>query len=238
MGYRKPYLTREGARAPSVTQIVKMGMDPGGLIHWACQRGQESPDLPVREALYAKKEADIGTAVHGLIHTYLKTGKLAQVAKLCPEVTFNDEQQEQIARAFQEFLDWLDFVEFEFVDGERRLCSSLSGEDFAGTPDCWGYLGKNRTPVVLDWKTSKRAYESMPLQLVAYAHLLRYGLDVDNDYEPIDFAPEELHLLLFSRDGRMTHKRWSHSDDLHLLLDTFCTQLELFSQLKQCRKLV
>lgn len=98
-----------------------------------------------------------------MIEGYI-TGKAGHV------VQFDDTVDQDAARdCFNNFVTWYKESGLEVVNAEPEDAVISKRYNFQGT---WDFIGKkNGIILVADWKTSNSLYETVGLQLSAYAHL-------------------------------------------------------------------
>lgn len=105
------------------------------------------------------ERAGIGTRVHRLIETYIKSQPYQHLL------------DDQTKTAFQAFLDWENKYQFSLVRSEQSVWSKRG---YAGTLDCACYLtppkSKTSKLYVVDFKTSKSIYREHILQLASYKY--------------------------------------------------------------------
>lgn len=237
---RAPYKLKDGTVVPSVTTITGRFKNGSPLIWWAAKQGQANPDVPVREALYGGKEADIGTAVHALIERFISTGErptkmdVRSVGKFVDNADFTIDHFAKIESGMEAFFSWWDAANVKIIGQERRLVHP--GYKFAGRPDAWGYLGD--VPVLIDFKTSKAVYSDYLLQLAAYAVLLMEGQDMDDDYDPPLFTAEQFHILRFSKENGNFSQHAYSLRDISKSWELFDLYLKAYPLSKEIDKMV
>jgi hypothetical protein len=218
------YILPDNTRVPGTTTIIGRYKESGGLIWWACEQGQKSPDLPVREALYGVKDkaTDIGTGVHLMVEARNKgEDPLKVVTDLLAEGKITAEGMKKIQSGFEAYLAWERMTKLKIIHQEIQLvCPKYR---FGGTPDAIGIIdGK---PCLLDWKTSKAVYPDMLVQLAAYGHLVKNGLLQQRDYEPLDIDVSGFHLCKFSKE---------HGDFSHHYFPDLPEGWEQFKRFREC----
>jgi hypothetical protein len=147
---------KEVSGYPSVTQVINV-LDKPGLYTWYGKLGNEECNRIKRES------GEFGTHVHDLIEAYL-TGKPGGVLQMDKMPT-----QEEMA-CFDGFRKWYDTFGLVPIslEPEEAVKSKLG---FQGT---WDFIGRyDNAIIVADWKTSNQLYDTVGLQLAAYAQL--YG---------------------------------------------------------------
>lgn len=150
---------------PSVTEIINV-LDKPGLCMWYGKLGTVECNRIKNES------AAFGTHVHALIEGFL-TGKPGGVIELDKEPT-----AEEMA-CLTSFQKWYATAGLEPVsmEPEDSVKSTLFG--YQGT---WDFIGRqNGTLIVADWKTSNQLYDTVGLQLAAYAQLYGESQGWDRD---------------------------------------------------------
>ncbi len=144
-----------GVRIPSVTQVIGC-LDKPALYAWYAKYGwEECTRIKTESALF-------GTAVHDLIEQYI-TKKPRSIEY--PESVDQDKARE----CAKNFATWYDTSGLEVVNAEPEEAVYSKRYNFQGT---WDFIGrKSGVMLAADWKTSNQLYETVGLQLSAYAHL-------------------------------------------------------------------
>lgn len=138
-----------------MTQVIGC-LDKPGLYQWYGKYGNEECNRIKNES------AEFGTAVHSLIDQYIK-GEMGGV------VPTND--MDMASKCFISFRDWYAQSGLEVISAEPEDAVYSKRYNFQGT---WDFIGRrNGLIIAADWKTSNQLYETVGLQLAAYAHL--YG---------------------------------------------------------------
>ena len=150
-------VVKGGINIPSVTQIIG-ALDKPGLYNWYGKYGTEECNRIKRES------AEFGTVVHDMIEQYI-TGKVNPIE--FPTAV----DKEKAALCLTNFKTWYSQSELEVINAEPEDAVYSKRYNFQGT---WDFIGKHKgTMLAADWKTSNSLYETVGLQLAAYAHL--YG---------------------------------------------------------------
>jgi hypothetical protein len=131
---------------------IRAPKQPDETEEYYCQRIQDEAFAQVQDA------ADLGTRIHASIDAALE-----EPDKVDPEMV----------PYVQPAMDWLrNEAEIEPIEREVSLVSRQYG--YAGTVDFVGWA-KNRTPVVLDWKTRKtqpgkpvKPFDGQMMQIAGY----------------------------------------------------------------------
>lgn len=143
---------------PSVTTILKL-LNKDGLQHWANYLGFKR--IRVDDVL--SKSADIGTYVHYLCECHLMDyGYLKYNAR-------NIQMIMDVGHRYLSFKKFLEEHDVKTISCETSIISSKLG--FAGTNDFLGEIDGKLT--ILDFKTSKKFYDTMFYQLSAYNELFK-----------------------------------------------------------------
>lgn len=153
----KDYLTTDGKKLPSVTTILKV-MNKPELVEWANMMGYKRQS--VRKIL--DESAIIGTLVHYMIEQKCKKKPVPlYLNKLAPE-------PDVVLHCFKLFKNWYkDYGKPKFLYNELRL----QNNEIGGCIDSICKIGDDY--ILLDFKTSKKIYPSMFLQIAGYYILLK-----------------------------------------------------------------
>lgn len=149
------YINNENEEVPSVTTILKILNKPF-LSKWANILGFKREKI--EDVL--EKSSILGTQVHKIIECYLLK-KYYIYADIEDKITKND-----IIKHFNCFVNWTKNHNIDPIFMEKKFCSKL----FGGTVDFYGNVDGKLT--ILDFKTSKKLYPTMFLQLGAYTYML------------------------------------------------------------------
>src|ERR1700690_3662417 len=142
----------DGVWLPSVTTI--MGAEPKPWIDkWRDKWGT----LAERKMDLANA---IGTAFHDCVECWLDNKVPDHSVLKYPSCL------PRINGMVQSWVAWAQGIDGTIDHTELRVISKL--HKYSGTLDAVGKIGK--TKMVIDWKTSSRIYDSMQIQLAAYAH--------------------------------------------------------------------
>jgi hypothetical protein len=193
-----------GDKLPSSTQITGILSKPG-LRYWyvnqaiarigdAIQPGRSYDEVALEKIFNKAKyggadsrddAASIGRLVHAWVEDYI-------AAKISgSKYTQKLPMHTGARRSVENFLEWDDKVDPEYVFCERRMISRE--HEFAGTVDIVAYInpfhlglakradGDGKVPTIVDLKTGKRVYPEYWLQLASYAYML-------HEEKPEEFA--------------------------------------------------
>lgn len=150
------YTNEKGEVVPSVTQIVSI-INKKGIPEWANMLGYRKESY--KSVLNTK--AIIGTLTHEKIHCDL-------VGEKYVTTEYYQEERESMY-LFMKYLEWKDKVEPNALWSEKTLVC----DTFGGTIDFVGSLKQSNNELLLiDFKTSKRAYSTHFLQLGGYLELI------------------------------------------------------------------
>lgn len=197
-GRARYYRTPDG-EFPSVTTALKvLGLGQEGLIAWSA-REERKACLAAAADVFAEdqhdgspadflarvedrigvarqhqrqiaKAADIGSAIHQAINTYLR--KLLSLST----PLFQDELEDAALVGFMSFEDWWKASGYTAVRTEQPVWSKALRA--AGTADLIVSCPK-RGPGLVDFKSSKGVYESMHVQVAAYADMARQWSEIN-----------------------------------------------------------
>lgn len=133
--------------------------------------------------------ADLGTLVHSLIDKIVLGQRLDPSS--VPMVALP---------AVSAFYDWFDSQDLEFIMGDTKVASLV--HRYGGSLDALARRRNTGKIVLLDWKTSKKAYDTHALQAAGGYHLAleeTYGIVADeavvvrfSKTEPITFGVYEV----------------------------------------------
>jgi hypothetical protein len=191
------YLNNNGEEVPSVTTVLKILNKPF-LIKWANIMGfkRRSVDDILEET------SRIGTMVHGVIRSFLMGYYYIWMGDPRDKI--------RVIYHLDSFITWKKNYKIEPIFMEKQLIT----DRVAGTCDFYGFIDGRLT--IMDFKTSKRFYSSMFLQLAAYCVMLELqGLKV-----------EQVCIVLIN-EGKTTSK-FIQRDELDPYIDSFNKLLELF----------
>lgn len=151
------YKLKSGQRVPGVTTILGNLAKPA-LISWANRMGLKGIDT----AKYVDDKAAIGTLIHSMIISHLKSEKI-------DTSDYSKNQIDQAENGMLSFYEWEKTQKImpEFL--ERPLVSEKY--KFGGTFDFFGKI--NGQTVLMDFKTGKGIYPEFFYQLAAYSLLLK-----------------------------------------------------------------
>jgi hypothetical protein len=185
-------LISKGIRIPSVTQVIGC-LDKPGLYAWYGKFGNEECNkIKTESALF-------GTAVHTLIDQYI-TNKPQPIE--WPE-SVDQEKAQECARNFAE---WYDKSGLEVISAEPEEAIYSKRYNFQGT---WDFIGKkNGIMLAADWKTSNQLYETVGLQLAAYAHLFGEAQGC-SDKEIFELIPNGLAVRVDKKTAKVYTKEFT-----------------------------
>jgi len=166
------YYNTSGIEVPSVTTILKILNKPF-LAKWANIMGfrrQNIDDL-------LERSAQIGTLVHQAIEAYMM-GKYYMW-------TGSRGGKQLIMAYLNSFLEWKRTHTVQPIFMERQFVTT----DYGGTVDFYGIVDLKKT--ILDFKTSKKVYPTMFLQLAAYCIML----------EEQGYEVEQLGIVIVNENG-------------------------------------
>jgi hypothetical protein len=185
-----PTVFKDKLYQPSVTGIIGMKDKSGALVHWATEQFAEKmkamiddaepeylqPDLLKALVDVAKdtwrvskqQAADIGTVAHGVFEDVLagKDVKLPLHFDANMSRNFTQDMADQANNAIEAGLQFIREHDITVVQAEAVRWSPTYG--YIGTGDLIAYIDGKLA--VADWKTSKRLYPTVRLQLSAYKH--------------------------------------------------------------------
>lgn len=149
-------------RVPSVTTVLRLWGDPGGLIWWAHKQGLDG--IPLQQARQAACNA--GTIGHRMIEEHLRGGMPRAVGS-------EDEGVLAAAEAgFRAYMEWKDMLNLRYEETEVPLVHDVHA--YGGTLDFVGLAGVGgggERRVLADWKLASGTWTSHVYQLAAYREL-------------------------------------------------------------------
>jgi hypothetical protein len=167
------YFNKEKIEVPSVTTVLKILNKPF-LQKWANIMGFKRKNIDD----ILENSAIIGTMVHQIIEAYLMKKHYIFIP--------TRKHSREIAMSYlNSFIEWKTTHNVEPIFMEKKF----SSEKFGGTVDFYGIVDGKHT--ILDFKTSKKPYSSMFLQLAAYCIMLE-----ENDYKV-----EQLAIIIVNEHG-------------------------------------
>lgn len=180
------YKDRNGKRLPSVTTILGVMAKPQ-LVNWAYKLGKEGQDMKAVQ----DSAMSTGTLLHYLIATELRKEKPDQ--EYLDEFTLRD--QRYCNNCLLSWDEWKKDKVIEVIELEKPMVSDKFA--YGGTFDLLAYI--NGKLCLCDFKSSNGIYSDYWYQLAAYDqmvgenlpdlplienyHILRFGKDMNNDFE-------------------------------------------------------
>lgn len=194
------YFDKNGIELPSVTTILKILNKPS-LVKWANFLGfkrQRVDDI-------LAKTSEIGVMVHDLVESYL----LDHYFIFVPSIHCT---KSLLYMYLNTIIEWrrTHNIQVEFI--EKRFCS----EKFAGTIDFYGLVDGKWT--IFDFKTSKKPYSSMFLQLAAYCIMI----------EEKGYKVDQVGIIILNPDG--FNEKIITRDELDDYIRVFKILVELFHE--------
>ena len=160
------YYNSDGIQIPSVTEVIKLLNKPE-LVEWANWLGLNHKS----STLFTKNAALNGTLVHYIIEKDIKK-KILDV-NIIDNLSIDNYMK--VHNAYNSFKRWKKDYEPKFINSEMKL----KNDEVGGTVDCICKVNKEK--VMVDFKTSKKAYPSYFIQLAGYNYLLRTTKDIKLD---------------------------------------------------------
>ena len=154
--------------------------------------------------------ADIGTAVHNYLETYLKAGINK---KPLPPLPVNKD----IRKGVEALLGWAKENKVKFLTSERKVYSKQY--QYAGTLDAYALV--NGKKAIIDFKTSRNFYDEMFLQVAAYCRAIEEEDDVKID---------ECWILRIPKDG--SEFAATKTDDIEMNFRSFLGCLENYKRIR------
>lgn len=191
------YMNEDKVEIPSVTTILKILNKPF-LTKWANIMGFKR--MNVDDIL--EESSRIGTLVHQVIRCFLMQGLLVWVGEPADKI--------RVRNHLAQFNKWYKQRTVEPIFMEREMTSKRYG----GTVDFYGIVDEKKT--ILDFKTSKKVYSTMFLQLSAYCLML----------EEQGYVVEQVGIVIIN-DSKCQSKIITR-EQLTPYIDTFKLLVELF----------
>lgn len=191
------YINSDGLEVPSVTTVLSILNKPF-LAKWANIMGfkrQKVEDI-------LERKANIGSLVHKMIECFLLNKMYIWTGP--PAGKF-------IMAAFlNSFINWKKNHSVKPLFMEQQMVSSR----FGGTIDFYGVVDDKKT--ILDFKTSKKSYPSMFLQLAAYCIML----------EEAGYEVEQVAIINLSE--KSFQEKFMNRNQLQHYIDSFEILVEFF----------
>jgi hypothetical protein len=184
------YYLSSGVQVSGASSIAKMGDSPEGIIYWAWGMGMKGQDY----RKYRESTADTGHIAHFLVDCHLE-GALPDLRE------FTEEEIALAQPSFNKFLAFLGREKLTMLSKEEQLVHEEL--KFGGTLDLRAVdeYGRN---TLIDWKSSKKLYNSHKWQLGGYELLsnanhedkierraiVRIGRDADDSFH-VHWIPQE-----------------------------------------------
>lgn len=244
------YRNAQGKKIPSVSTVVSLAKESGGLLWWAWRIAHD-PLMEARAILeqiaesngdgfdmvcvysflerpvdsfdfnkVRQQAADAGTVAHEMFYCFTH-GQTFDPTK------FSDQAVQIAEPAFKAAKEWAEHSDFNILDAEVSLVSEK--HQFGGTRDGILISGKR---ALGDVKTSKDIYPEYLAQLGGYAILdEEAGAEIDGGYHILRFSKQEEP----TDPVRFSHHWWQHNDAGRR---TFLRLRELYDDLKELKRLV
>jgi hypothetical protein len=193
------YKDANGKRVPSVTTVLSVLAKPQ-LINWAYKLGKDGQDM--------KAVQDSAMSTGSLLH-YLIAQELR---KEQPDQAYLDEFTLRDQRYCNNcLLSWDEWKKDKVIEVELLEIPLVSEKfGYGGTPDLLAYI--NGKLCLCDFKSSNAIYSDYFYQLSAYGtlieeningplieqyHILRFGKDMNNDFEDKHLTDLDNHWAIF-----------------------------------------
>lgn len=228
-----PTVFKDSLYQPSVTGIIGMKDKSAGLVHWSLEQfaskmkrliettKPEHLDATTLPALVdvakdtwrvtKQQAADIGTIAHKVFEETLEGREvrlpLRYDAIVSPNIT--QDMIDQANNAVDAGLQFIREHEIRIIQSEAPRWSPTHG--YIGTGDLIAYIDGKLS--VLDWKTSKRLYPTVRLQLSAYKHAY------EEEYPQHEI--EQRVAVNTGKDGSLSyevHTNETHAEDFKVFL--------------------
>jgi len=230
---KAPSVFKDTLYQPSVTGIIGMKDKSGALVHWATEQFAEKMKAMIHEAqpeylqpdllaalvdvakdtwrVSKQQAADIGTIAHRVFEERLEGREVSLPLQFDPIVAAHMTQDmiDQANNAVEAGLKFIREHEIKVVQAEAVRWSPTYG--YIGTGDLIAYIDGKLS--VADWKTSKRLYPTVRLQLSAYKHAY------EEEYPEQEI--EQRVAINTGKDGTLSyevHDNTTHANDLDVFL--------------------
>lgn len=191
------YFNTNNREVPSVTTILSLLNKPV-IAQWANYLGFKR--IKMDDVL--KQTSTIGTYVHNFINGYLRHNDLLWCG--------SKSEGSIVFAHLESFKEWAIKNKIEPILLEESMASST----FGGTVDFYGKLNDKFT--IIDFKTSKKAYSSMFLQLAAYCYML----------EERGHEVEQVGILIVNTDN--SYFKFMSREQLEPYMKTFMQLVKFF----------
>jgi hypothetical protein len=192
------YINKNEIEVPSVTTILKILNKPA-LSKWANIMGfkhQKIEDI-------LEKSSVIGTTVHKAIYAYLSNKYFIFItSRICGKTL--------LIRYLNSFLEWEKTHNIKPILLEKEMVTDL----FGGTVDFYGEVDGKMT--IIDYKTSKKTYPTMFLQLAGYCIML----------ESLGYKVEQAGIIIINENGYK--EKIESREYLNKYINAFNILLKLF----------
>lgn len=197
-GTHAEYINEHGVEVPSATTVLKILNKPS-LVKWANYLGFKRQN--VGEVLDIA--STVGTTVHSMIYAYLMKKYYIWVGGIkCGK--------KLAMMHMNSFIEWKNTHDVNPIFMEKKLVS----EKFGGTMDFYGDVDNKKT--ILDFKTSKKPYSSMFLQLAAYCMML----------ESSGYEVEQVGIIIVNADKY--DEKFISRKELERYIESFNVLVDLF----------
>lgn len=192
------YFNKDNIEVPSVTTILKILNKPA-IIKWANSLGFRRQNV---DDILAET-SEIGTIVHKAIYCYLMDYYFIFISgRFCSKI--------RLMQHLNNFFEWKKEHTICPIFMEKQYVS----DKFGGTVDFYGIVDDKLT--ILDFKTSKRIYSTMFLQLAAYCIML------EEQGEKV----EQVGILIINEQNHKS--KFITREELQPYIDTFKKLVDLF----------
>lgn len=161
----------------------------------------------------------IGTEFHRCVESWLDNGAY----KSGPATIDGFNMPSTIPRIegmMQSFIKWAMTVEGTIEHTEMQVVSKV--HTYSGTLDAFGTFGKK--VVIYDWKTSSRIYDSMQIQLAAYANAYneQYGTKI-KDGVIVHVSKDKPHFKVTVKEFKLGKRPFNEFLKLRAMFDEIHT---------------
>lgn len=206
------YYLSDGTQVSGASRIAKIGDSSEGIIYWAWDMGMKGIDYrKARDGF-----ADVGHITHFMVDCFL-SGDEADLRE------FTQEEIEVAEPCFEKFLDFWTKEDLTVLGIEEQLVHEELR--YGGTLDLRAHDAEGRI-VLIDWKSSKRLYNSHKWQLGGYELLA-------NEHYPTAKV-ERRAIIRTTRDPKdRFHAHWFNQDAADKAMEMFASQASHFDTMER-----
>ena len=160
------YYNKNDIEVPSVTTIIKIFNK--NLDGWANYMGLKG----IRLDPYLEEKATLGTYVHAIGQKFFDENDEVDKHPDLNLISYNEYRE--LLRRYQAILDYMESMGYKPYVTEYAVTT----ENYGGTCDLLFYNQERNDYILVDIKTAKSTYNTMYMQLMAYANLLEVECNI------------------------------------------------------------